>query len=103
MRMAVQHMGENKRGLIQNSIQAIKIMHKYSPAGLVVKGIMNFIENINNGDELEVAKEKAIDRASKETNPNRSTFSIGQIVNHNGMSFEVLRFDEVGNPVFKKL
>lgn len=65
--------------------------------------IKDYVEEVNNGKKPEEAKKAAVEKGNIRTNPNRSKFEIGQILNHNGMSFEVLRFDDNGNPVFKKL
>lgn len=60
---------ENQKNIIQHALWAIKKGYEYSPAGIAVKGMMNFVNNINNGDTPTDAKKKAEYQTATENNP----------------------------------
>jgi hypothetical protein len=75
LKFATENMQTEKRTVFQHAIHAIKTMHAYSPAGLAVKGIMKFIENVNKGDDAGTAKSKAEHSVAMEYNPNMMNLS----------------------------
>jgi len=60
---------EKQKNIIQHALWAIKKGYEYSPAGIAVKGMMNFVNNINNGDTPTDAKKKAEYQTATENNP----------------------------------
>ena len=63
----------------------------------------DYAVEIINGTDPEIAKTKAMDKDQIRKNPNRAKYSINQQVNINGFSYNVVGFDENGDPLLSEL
>jgi len=75
------------------------------PAGgeLASNALMSYVDKLQKGDEPEVAKEKVIEEVQKATNPNRSNYEIGQIVDTPMGAGKVVGFDSDGEPLVQRV
>lgn len=68
MQFATENMQEEKRNILQKAMQGIMKIYEYSPEAMAIKSVMNFIKNINDGDEPMKAKQKAEFSTAIDTN-----------------------------------
>jgi len=92
----------NKKSFIAGTIEGLMSLGNARANFSGERMVYNYVKGISEGKDAEKAKAEAVEEEQVNHNPNRTEYTIGETYQTPRGLMEVIRYDETGNPVFKR-